>query len=694
MHVFSALLQLGEAMESVVRMPAIGDKLAGRFRVVFGRGVGPSGIVFKALDLALDLPVAVKVFNPELFTSRFKDQNLLRLYRARAYQDPSLVKIYEVQEDQGRHFITCQLMEGMSLAAVLDLHAESGEHFTVPKIRAFATRIFGGLSAIHKAGAIHGNLKPQNIFVLPDRLALSDPYCLVADQLQEGQEIPVTDYYRGPEQLTDPSLELKETDIYALGLILGEVIAGSPVQPGIALSKQLNRLTTRFDDLFVRSTSVDPLARPHTLEELSEGIMGVLERVESEGLWVRRYHETGSFKAVRLPQTREDKTAIVRVDEAVVPVSPVVSLSPTVTPAPNPPPEPVPMPPSIGADEEPPPLPPAATVEEPEDVADAATPVSEDIVTHHEAAPVLPRWSEAAATVRETDDEEGEDEELRPTQMKMSPWWLPIALILLFLAVAGGSLMWYLGRDVPVTQPAAQPAPTAPAAVAPTPAPVPVPAAVPEVVKSSPDPVPASAPESAAPVPTAAPVPVMPAPPPAAVAPAAAVPVAAGFPATLVCPADMVRIVIDAAAKDAPGIDLSKVAFCIDAFEYPGKGQKPKGGIGVGVARRMCKDAGKRLCKASEWNRACGERFPYGDTYSEGTCNVGSGRLRPSGEMAGCQSADGVFDLVGNASEWADDGMVHGGDSGGGPGTTCASRGKRFMPTMFNGFRCCANPSR
>jgi len=47
-------------------LPAIGDKLGGRFRVVFGRGSGPCGVVFKALDLALDLPVAVKVCSPDV----------------------------------------------------------------------------------------------------------------------------------------------------------------------------------------------------------------------------------------------------------------------------------------------------------------------------------------------------------------------------------------------------------------------------------------------------------------------------------------------------------------------------------------------------------------------------------------------------------------------------------------------------
>ena len=53
-------------MDWPVPLPAIGDKVGDRFRLVFGRGAGPNGVVFKALDLALDLPVAVKFFHPDL----------------------------------------------------------------------------------------------------------------------------------------------------------------------------------------------------------------------------------------------------------------------------------------------------------------------------------------------------------------------------------------------------------------------------------------------------------------------------------------------------------------------------------------------------------------------------------------------------------------------------------------------------
>ncbi len=358
-------------MEPPVRFPDVGERLANRFRVVFGRGSGPNGTVFKALDLALDLPVAIKVFKPELFTSPYKDQNLLRMYRARAYQDPNLIKIFEVQEDRGFHFMSCQLMEGMSLAAILDLHAESGEHFTIPKVRSIVSRILTGLGAIHATGAIHGNLKPQNIFVLPERLVLSDPYYLVAEPLKEGQEIPVWDYYRGPEQLTDPALEMVQTDLFAAALIFGELVGGNPVRPGVPLSSQVPRLTARFDDWFVRATATDPLQRPSSLTEFRDSLSELLDVVESEGLWQRRYHETGSFRAVRVAAPRE---------EAIRPVEEVPKTAPVVAPAAVEPPAPV----------EPPPAPAEAMVEEvsEEPVTEVVAEPEPEVVAEPEPEPV------------------------------------------------------------------------------------------------------------------------------------------------------------------------------------------------------------------------------------------------------------------------------------------------------------------
>jgi formylglycine-generating enzyme required for sulfatase activity len=169
-------------------------------------------------------------------------------------------------------------------------------------------------------------------------------------------------------------------------------------------------------------------------------------------------------------------------------------------------------------------------------------------------------------------------------------------------------------------------------------------------------------------------------------------------------------------------------------------------------AAAACGAAGKRLCAAAEWSRACagprGLRYPYGNTKIEGRCNVGKGHvmhkvfgdvrytfddhynspklnqepgfLEPSGASSGCESAEGVHDLVGNLHEWvADDvsadllrripfelgadklgtpgnGIFMGGyySSHGEHGAGCAYATTAHKPDYHDysiGFRCCAD---
>jgi hypothetical protein len=853
------------------KAPAVGTKLGGRYRLVFGRGEGPSGIVFKALDLALDLPVAVKVFRPELFTSGFSEQNLFRLYRARTFQDPSVVKIQEVQDDGGVHFLTSTLIEGMSLRHIIDLHEESGESFPLPKVRSFAQRMFDCVSSIHRAGAIHGNIKPENFFILPDRLVTSDPFHLVIRPLAEGDQIPVSDYYRGPEQLSDPAMELIQTDVYALALILGEILATSPVQPGVPLSGQVPRLTRRLDDLFLSATAEDPSQRPATVDAFAEAFRQILAVVEQEGLFVRRGHETGSFRAIRLARGPGDESGVTPLPTilAPVPVLPAESQVPEAAPVraqagsvepPQPPPEalveeiadyaveefleaepaltgsfdasagatqpydddktqiaamvfagedpqteaalieeellllepeeadgievapsniedvvegievfgdnapPLPLD-NEALFQEPPPMPAEAidgtleveslygveryadqkparpmmapfekvqgqqalskraakkasrTLKQPpyDGVGDVVTPIGgvQQAPSVQRAADVprpidAPRAStdsggatKAPAPVAFTPKSASSGSSRSATSSQAQgqkgggSWVTFVVLLGLFVAAGGGAAALYLhymeasdaappaSTRIPESRPAATaPRPAAkPAAVVAevaTPTPTPVPAPAPAVVTAptdAPAAIPATAGVPEAPAPAEQ---VTPPPPPAKVTLAG----------VLKCPSGMEKVVVDENAVDGPGSNLSAVAYCIDAYEYPGKGQRPKTGVAVSAATGICKKEGKRLCSAGEWLRACGEADP-----APGACNV-SGTIQEAGKGVACKTATGLFDMVGNAGELTSDGRLHGGDVGTGKAANCRFSVKHFMPKGTDGFRCCGDAAR
>ena len=142
-------------------------------------------------------------------------------------------------------------------------------------------------------------------------------------------------------------------------------------------------------------------------------------------------------------------------------------------------------------------------------------------------------------------------------------------------------------------------------------------------------------------------------------------------------------------------------AYCIDAYEYPGRGQKPKVNITFNGAKSLCEQAGKRLCSGNEWVRACKGRgnasYPYGKRFNANKCITvdkedEERRRSASGSMRSCKSASGAYDMSGNVAEWTSDQRVRGGyyasydDE-----ATCKSGGRRAPSSKrgYIGFRCC-----
>jgi serine/threonine protein kinase len=98
-------------------------------------------------------------------------------------------------------------------------------------------------------------------------------------------------------------------------------------------------------------------------------------------------------------------------------------------------------------------------------------------------------------------------------------------------------------------------------------------------------------------------------------------------------------------------------AFLIDRFEYPNvKGRVPVHGVSHAEAEQYCEEAGKRLCSANEWEKACKGHgnliYAYGDTYDDDFCGVGNGDHYASGDRSECNTDWRVYDMSGNFREW------------------------------------------
>lgn len=201
----------------------------------------------------------------------------------------------------------------------------------------------------------------------------------------------------------------------------------------------------------------------------------------------------------------------------------------------------------------------------------------------------------------------------------------------------------------------------------------------------------------------------------------------------LVCPAGMARIddfCID--RWEAHLADASPFEVPTDGVAVSEAAVVPQGYISATVAATACAAAGKRLCTATEWTRACrgptGTTYPYGDTYVAGACNdvraehpvvtlFGAGAtfdaqqmndprlnqlpdtVEPTGAHAGCVSAEGVYDLHGNLNEWISDpnGTWKGGfyveavNNGAGCLYTTTAHPVSYHD-FSTGFRCCTEP--
>src|SRR5690606_13594008 len=117
-------------------------------------------------------------------------------------------------------------------------------------------------------------------------------------------------------------------------------------------------------------------------------------------------------------------------------------------------------------------------------------------------------------------------------------------------------------------------------------------------------------------------------------------------------------------------MEKSGDAWCIDRYEFTGKGLKPRVRVSQSSAAKMCEGAGKRLCTIDEWEATCGRNYPYGSSYAEGRCNDGGAEgasLQNAGSARRCKSRSGAFDMAGNAAEWVSEGYAMGGSYADGP---------------------------
>jgi streptogramin lyase/predicted Ser/Thr protein kinase len=204
--------------------PAIGSTLAGyRIEALIARG--GMGVVYRATQLALERPVALKVIARQLVDQSGFRERFLRESRLAARLDhPNAVPVYDAREEDGELIVAMRLVEGGDLRRLIDREG--------PLEPARAIGLLGqvaeALDAAHAAGIVHRDVKPHNILVEGKRAYLSD-FGLAKAYAEtgpgSGASIVGTVEYMAPEQWRGESVG-PAADVYALGCVLYEALTG------------------------------------------------------------------------------------------------------------------------------------------------------------------------------------------------------------------------------------------------------------------------------------------------------------------------------------------------------------------------------------------------------------------------------------------------------------------------------------
>lgn len=203
-----------------------------RYEIVRKLGEGGMGIVYLAKDTKLSRDVALKVLPSKLSQNDELRMRFVREARAvAALSHKNIVGVYDIGEEWGESFIAMEFIEGKSLRDVLNAEKK----LSAAEVTEYAKQIAAGLGEAHSRGVVHRDIKPENIMITGSAhdvkimdfgLARMDD---TSNLTQEGA-IMGTLRYMSPEQIKGQRVDTA-TDIYAVGIMLFEMLAGEPPFP-------------------------------------------------------------------------------------------------------------------------------------------------------------------------------------------------------------------------------------------------------------------------------------------------------------------------------------------------------------------------------------------------------------------------------------------------------------------------------
>src|SRR3954462_4852900 len=215
--------------------PALAEDLRDRYTLERELGRGGMATVYLAHDLRHDRPVALKVLHSELAQALGPERFQREIRLAARLQHPHILTVLDSGETAGRFWFTMPYVEGESLRERLRRERQVPGGEAVPN----AAEAAQALQYAHDQGVIHRDIKPENLLLTRDGNTLVADFGIAralgaeADDRLTNTGLAIgTPAYMSPEQAAgDRNLDAR-TDVYALGAVLYEMLAGEPPSPG------------------------------------------------------------------------------------------------------------------------------------------------------------------------------------------------------------------------------------------------------------------------------------------------------------------------------------------------------------------------------------------------------------------------------------------------------------------------------
>ena len=283
--------------------PLLGTVFADRYHLQSRLGKGGMAVVYKAIDKNLGRDVALKVLRKDIAGDPIAAKRLMREARAAAaLHHPHIITIHDVGEKDGTVYVVMEVLIGQPLSDVMEEVGGLG----IERSLNIAEQLASALVVAHGQNIIHRDIKPENLFLLSagggDFVKVLDfsiaklPTEMVTAQLTRAGSVFGTPHYMAPEQVEGKGVG-PQTDLYALGAVMYEMVAGEPPydgpsvidillkhvkSPPPSLAKLGLKLPTGMSDLVIRLLAKKQVDRPANASVVREEIARMLAEVRHE----------------------------------------------------------------------------------------------------------------------------------------------------------------------------------------------------------------------------------------------------------------------------------------------------------------------------------------------------------------------------------------------------------------------------